>query len=155
MPTIRSICWNINNFKGSSWTKHGNTIMETIYDAAGTRLLDMFVVVEPYSKMKAFGLGDNVTDGAGLDGVLSLYFALAAKDLRWKVAPLRTTAMPPTSDMIAPSSTPARSTAWGPTASRAGSRGSRWRHRSATPCRGMPPPRAGPRSASTTAAAWR
>ncbi|MEZ4336523.1 MAG: hypothetical protein R3B82_07845 [Sandaracinaceae bacterium] len=101
MPTIRSICWNINNFKGSSWTKHGNTIMETIYDAAGTRLLDMFVVVEPYSKMKAFGLGDNVTDGAGLDGVLSLYFALAAKDLRWKVAPLRTTAMPPTSDMIA------------------------------------------------------
>lgn len=101
MPNIRVVCWNINNFKGSTFVKHGNTIISKIYNAANVRQIDVFVVVEPFSKMKKFGLASLVTEGAGLDGVLSLYFALANKDLAWKVVPLRTTATPPVSDMIA------------------------------------------------------
>ncbi len=100
MPTIRAMSWNIKDFKGSAFTKHGNTILSKIYNGA-VRQIDLLVIVEPFSKMKKFGLADLVTEGAGIDGVLELYFALAAKDLRWKVAPLRTTAMPPVSDMAA------------------------------------------------------
>jgi hypothetical protein len=102
MPVdIRVLAWNIKDFKGSSFTKHGNKILNVLYDAAGTRQFDIFVVVEPFSKMKKFGVGHVVTEGAGLDGILALYFALAAKDLAWKVVPLRASCKPPKSDMVA------------------------------------------------------
>jgi hypothetical protein len=101
MPDIRVIAWNIKDFKGSTFTKHGNTILDRIYDATGARLCDVFVIVEPFSKNKKFGVGALVTEGAGLDGVLALYYALAAKDCAWQVVPLRASCQPPKSDMVA------------------------------------------------------
>jgi hypothetical protein len=95
------MCWNIKDFGLSRFTDHGNAILEKIYDPAGARLVDAFVIVEPYSRMRAFPLASLVTDGSGFKGVLALYFALKNSDLRWKVAPLRATAMPPVSDMVA------------------------------------------------------
>lgn len=101
MPNVRVMSWNIKDFKGSTFAKHGNVILSKLYDAANVRQVDVFVIVEPFSKITAFGVGALVTQGAGLDGVLALYFALKSKDASWRVVPLRTTAAPPKSDMIA------------------------------------------------------
>ncbi|MCY1018180.1 putative Ig domain-containing protein [Pyxidicoccus sp. MSG2] len=100
MPTLNILSWNIKDFAGNRYTKHGNTILNTIYSTAGARLFDIIVVVEPLTKMVKFSHGDVVTEGAGLDGILALYFGLAAKHPAWRVVPLRASADPPKSDMI-------------------------------------------------------
>jgi hypothetical protein len=106
MPDIRVIAWNIKDFKSNrggtpgTWQNHGNTILNVLYDA-GVRQCDIFMIVEPFFRSNLFAFGDLVTNAPGLEGVLELYFALAAKDAAWKVVPLRASANAPKSDMIA------------------------------------------------------
>lgn len=101
MTNVRVVSWNIKDFKGSTFTKHGNRILELLYDSTGARLCDVFVIVEPFSKIKKFGVGSIVTTGAGVDGILALYFALRDKDAHWKAVPPRLACKWPKSDMVA------------------------------------------------------
>ncbi|MFP2929090.1 putative Ig domain-containing protein [Pyxidicoccus sp. 3LG] len=107
MPDIRVIAWNIKDFKSNqvgtpgTWQKHANTILGVLYNAANVRQCDIFVIVEPFFRSNLFNFGDLVLQAPGLEGVLELYFALAAKDAAWKVVPLRASADAPKSDMIA------------------------------------------------------
>jgi hypothetical protein len=103
MGDIRILSWNIKDFGADTLGVSGNTtrIMRAIYDAANTRLVDVFVIVEPVLRCKIKNVGAVPTAGQGIIGLQALFYLLWQKENAWRMLPPRATAASAKKDMTA------------------------------------------------------
>lgn len=102
MGDVRVISWNIKDFGDSTMSVAGNStrIMRALYNGA-TRLVDLFIIVEPVCRANIRSVGQVPTSGQGVIGLQKLFYVLWQKDNAWRMLPPRVTAASGKKDMTA------------------------------------------------------